>query len=525
MVKMSEKPIPQDNATCEAVKPGPESSGGQPPSFLRHALVYGCGTLLLQAATIVLLPLYTNYLTPAEFGLLDILYRIGDILNICLMSSGIGLAAMTFYRQAKKEQEREQIAATISLFLLILLIVGAALTVGFASPLSALLGIDDPTLLVFGVFAALLQTTTMIPLTLMQARIESFRFVCASFAIFLTRVTLTIAAVAWFGWGLWGVLGALGVTSLVFGLGLTLRELAKGSFRPDMSKLRETARFALPFVPGGLCFFVLHNGDRFFLVRFAGAEELGLYALGYKLAMAVGMLGFAPLMKVWSARMYDAFELPNASLIVGQAVTRMLAAYLFVGTGLCILKDEVIAILGSPEYAGAGAVIGLIVLACYFMTASTLMDAVFYVRRRTALKPWIAAVSALVILALYAWLIPKWGAIGAAYATLGGFFFHAIATFLVSQRVFRVAYEFPRLAGMLVTSAALVFLSGRLGVGVSAIPAKMALCAAWPVLLWATGMITDDEKRWAASTIQHVRGRLHRFSAGDAVGTTANTAD
>ncbi len=51
-------------------------------SFLKHAAVYGFGTLLLQAASVVLLPLYTRYLTPADYGTLEILNRVGQVLGI-----------------------------------------------------------------------------------------------------------------------------------------------------------------------------------------------------------------------------------------------------------------------------------------------------------------------------------------------------------------------------------------------------------------------------------------------------------
>ncbi len=67
----------------------------------------------------------------------------------------------------------------------------------------------------------------------------------------------------------------------------------------------EMLAFALPFLPGGLCFFILHHGDRFFLLQEGGAEEVAIYALGYKLALAVSMFSLTPLYMVWSVRMYD----------------------------------------------------------------------------------------------------------------------------------------------------------------------------------------------------------------------------
>ena len=81
------------------------------------------------------------------------------------------------------------------------------------------------------------------------------------------------------------------------------------------SQLAAMAWFALPFVPSGLGFFLLNNGDRFFLLPCAGERELGLYAFGYKLAAAVPLFGRAPLMMVWSPRTYELARLPEAPAI------------------------------------------------------------------------------------------------------------------------------------------------------------------------------------------------------------------
>src|SRR6185295_6165819 len=102
------------------------------------------------------------------------------------------------------------------------------------------------------------------------------------------------------------VLLANAVAAGGFGLWLLLRELSRGGLRLDRNQLRAMFWFALPFVPGGLAAFFLNSGDRFFLKECVSPDELGAYALGYKLALVVKLLSRRPLYQVWSARMYDA---------------------------------------------------------------------------------------------------------------------------------------------------------------------------------------------------------------------------
>ncbi len=111
-------------------------------------------------------------------------------------------------------------------------------------------------------------------------------------------------------------------------------------------------RFALPLMPGGLCFFVMNHGDRFFLGYFGPPEEVGVYALGYKIAMTVSIFSLSPLYMVWSARMFGVARLPEAPVVFGKMFTRILSVYVFAGLGVCLFGHEAIEVLGAlPAHA------------------------------------------------------------------------------------------------------------------------------------------------------------------------------
>jgi O-antigen/teichoic acid export membrane protein len=477
-------------ATGQAVSEGPAAGA----SFLWHAAVYGLGSLALQAASVILVPLYTRCLSPAEFGVLEIISRMGEVFNILLMANGIRLAAFTFYCQAESETEKEKTAATV-LFVQGLFFFGFGLAATALAPLSGrLIGINDPRLLVFGILMIMIEGTTVVPLAMIQARIDSTYYISVMAGMFCTRVSLTILFVAGLKWGVWGVLGASAATSAAFGLVLIWYETGTHVFRPDGKKLREVLRFAIPFVPAGLCGFVLHNCDRFFLMNYGGADEVGQYSLGYRLATAVGSLSIGPLIQVWTAQMYNAFKRADAAVYVGRIGTRILAVYIFGGLGLAIFEDEVVQILAVPGYYGATSVMGILVLAYFFWHTANFMDAPLWVFRRSALKPKILLVSSSATVALCFLLIPRWGVSGAAYSVLGGLVIQCIVTWLVARRVYRVHYEFGRLAIMLGLAIALALAALPAGHGALGIAYQTLLWFAWPTLLWTTGFVSPEEK-------------------------------
>ena len=465
-------------------------------SFLRHAAVYGAGNLLVYAGGFLMLPLYVRCLDESEYGTLDVLNRLGEVVLLCLLYNGLRQALIAFHNQARDERERRAVVGSVLALAGILLGAGGGLVFLFARPLSHWLK-AEPGLLRLAVVAVVCESLYLLFLALAQARLESLFFVVVSVGQFLTRAALVLLLVLGLHHRAEGVLLAGSLASGGFVVALLARELYRGALCVDRAQLRALAWFALPFVPAGVGLFLLNSGDRFFLVRHVSTAQVGAYALGYKLAMVVKEFSRQPLYMVWSARMYEAARRPDAAVVFGQVFTRVLATYAAVGLALCLVQEEVILFLTGHGYGGAASVIAPVVLAYLFVTAADLMDAAFYVCRKTAWKTPVMMASTAVVLALYALLIPSYGKLGAALATLFGFLFHAILTGVVAQRVFPVRYEWGRLTALLGSAAGLWLLSLFLPISWWLLPVKVLLWLAWPLLLWLAGIFSEEEKEWA----------------------------
>jgi O-antigen/teichoic acid export membrane protein len=465
------------------------------PSFLRHAAIYSAGNLLLQAAGFLLLPIYVRCLSEAEYGILEVLNRVGEVLAIFLLGSGLRQALFTFHGQSRDEAERRRVVGTLLTLTGGLLLSGGTLLLLLAGPISGMLkSASDPGLLRLAIFATLLEGLTLLLQALSQARQESVFFTAVSLSQFFIRVGLSIVLVVGLGWGLRGVLLASACTSALFAALLLAREAVRGGIRPDRGKMGEMLRFSLPFLPGAIGFFMLNSGDRFFLNQHATLDEVGAYALGYKLALVVSLFSRTPLYMVWSAHMYEAARHDDAPETFGRVFTRITGAYVFVGLGLCLFAGEAVRLLTGTHFGHAARIIPPVVLGYFFLTTADLMDAGFYVRRRTGSKTAIMLSSAVVTALLYQLLIPPFGGMGGALATLGGFVFHSALTRLVSQRIFPVQYEPSRVVAMLGLAVGLWLLSRLLPFAWWAIPPKVGLLLAWPVLLWWTGIVSEEEK-------------------------------
>src|SRR5262249_27753050 len=276
-------------------------------------------------------------------------------------------------------ERRQKVVGAATLVSGISLFLGALVFLPLAGWLDSCLQVESGTLLWTATLVALLDGFGVVAQAANQARIDSAWYVMVSCAQFLAKVVLSTLFVVGFGWGVWGVaaaslIRALGFTALLIG-----REWRHGMSWPDAALLGDMLAFSFPFIPTGLLFFVLNSADRFFLVRYAGQEAVGVYGLGYRLATLVGLFSLTPLYRVWSARMHDVACEDDAPQVFGKVTTYLLGCYLFVGLGVCLLQEELISGFAGPRFSSAGFIVAPVVLAYWFQSMSVLMDAGFYV--------------------------------------------------------------------------------------------------------------------------------------------------
>ena len=443
--------------------------------FIYHTLVFGFGGILAQLVPFILLPHYTNYLRPTEYGILDIIQRTADLINTVLMIGGIRLAVMTFYRQAKDEVERRKVAVTISLLLWLSVVCAIFLVLFFSQRIDVFLKIGDPGLLAFGLVTVLLESLVVVPMTLTQARLESLRYVLTNLSMLLTRLGLCVYFVAGLEMGIYGVLLSQCWVCVVFSLLLMLRELRIGSVRPDMTKWGDVLRFCWPFVPTGIIWFFYMNADRYFMTHWGpypssdtALAAVGLYALAFRLVGVAEYVGYAPMRQVWSAQMYDVYNAPDAKDRFGSFALRIMTTHLFFVLGVCIFAPELIRVVCSSSYFQASSLIPIVGIYSCLIAFTMQAEIIFYITKKTYYKPINNAVALLCIIGLMYLLVPRYGILGAAVAFTLATFINCIMVYLITQRLFTVRYPFRQLAVLLGLSVFCYWGSTLFGVGIDA---------------------------------------------------------
>jgi O-antigen/teichoic acid export membrane protein len=130
-----------------------------------------------------------------------------------------------------------------------------------------------------------------------------------------------------------------------------------------------------------------------------------------------------------------------------------------------------------------------------------------FLTKKTIYATWIWAGGAMVNLALNYFLIKAFHGLGASMATSLSFMVISAVTFVISQRLYPIPFEFGRV-GKLALAAVPVYLGARLVPAMTpfaAIPIKLAVLSVYPVLLYVTGFFRKEELDGMAAILAKAR--------------------
>ena len=507
--------------------------------FLYHTLIFGFGGVVAQLVPLILLPLYVNYLTPAEYGITDLIFRASYIVNTVLMVNGVRLALFTFYRQAEDEPARHRVAVTISAFLWVAIVISIAIACVFAGQIDRFLNIGNNSLLVFGMTAIFLESLVAVPMALFQVRFESIRFVLINLTMLLLRLTLCIYLVVWLQMGIWGVLFSQFAINLVFGVMLTMIELFRFPARPDFSLLWPIVRFVWPFIPVGIVGFCCGNMDRFFLTNYGpytdseyALAKIGLYALAFRLMDFASVLGASPMQRVWTAQMYDIHKQTGAETVFGNYSLRIVFVQMFFVLGISIFASEIVRTLCSPAYFAAAHIMPIAGLYTCFLIFMNQLESIFYITRKTQYKLINLIILLPITFVLMYLLVPPLGILGAAIAFALATLANCVTLFFITQHFFAVRYPFKRLVILFAISTLCYLLSTFFGSGIEIssltelqfdeltkwekltnafsrihyFPLIWKACCIflWCGLIWVSGVLLPEDKEMIAKNIRWI---------------------
>jgi len=429
--------------------------GNSHKDLIKHSAIYGFGQILSKMASFLLLPIYTRYLTPADYGVIAILDFVTTLLAI-MIGAGMAQAVTRYHFESNSEGEQNSVWWTGLTFLLGISTAFLLLAFQFREGLAGLtLG---ESIIHGGFYYALILPTMWLNLITefldgyIRVRKWSTISVCVNLFRLFFNVGLNVFFLAVMDLGITGILiGNLitGAVVLVTFLIIFIRSMDSYSFhRPLVVKFW---RFGGPLIVTALLGTAMHQVSRYLLRYFVDMDQVGIYSVGLGIGQGVYFLFILPFCMIWNVLVYEIAEQPNARKIfssVFEYVTYGLALFLL---GLSLFAKPILEIMVTAEYLSAAEFIPILCVGYLLYSLHEHFQVPVLLAKRTMTLLPVAGLAVCVNIGFTLFFIPVIGTVGAAWASVVQFAVYSFVGLYRYRKIDEIPYPFKRVGLALVS--------------------------------------------------------------------------
>jgi len=423
----------------------------------KNSLIYTITEFSTKGISFLLLPLYTFYLTPADYGILAIVTSINSFLAIFLTFSLQG-AMNRFYFEYREEPEKlRAFWGTIITFILIVsFFIGSFLLLLGKHLIQPFIGqVLFYPFIVIGLLTIMIQPVVNIYLCILQAKERAKHYAIISLTSFFLNVMITIALVVLFGWGALGPLTAGLIIAVLFFI-LSMYLMRKDiKFGIHKGHLKKALKYSLPIVPHSLAGQIINITDKLFLNHLINLASAGLYNIGFLFGSIISMVSIS-INRAYAPASFDVRksgdkvkldELKEFSLF-------LVVFYCFLASSISIYSSELILFFTTKSFYSSYIVVPFIAFAfvlngIYYI----LVNILFYVKHATKFVSIGTGVAAISNIFMNLYFIQRWGLMGAAWATLLSQFIGTIIIGFIGKHFEVIKWQYNKFLFLFLVSA------------------------------------------------------------------------
>ncbi|WP_144697796.1 lipopolysaccharide biosynthesis protein [Fictibacillus phosphorivorans] len=260
--------------------------------FFVNSFWYTFATMLPPLTGIILLPVFTKYFTPGEYGIFTTVQSYVWILQLLMILSLHGAITRLYYDYKENSKEQKEYLGSVVMF-----------TVVFAGLISALLLLLKPIVgpLLFKnipidpyydilIYFALSSSLSLVPMAILRAQERAKSFVVINIIKSVIVMAVTSIAVIFMNKGPEAALFSFIIAGIGTGLGYigVLYKSVRLSFKKEY--IKQSLAFSIPLLPHVISGWAITASSRFILEKFVSLDELGRFSLAAQMAMVLGML-------------------------------------------------------------------------------------------------------------------------------------------------------------------------------------------------------------------------------------------
>lgn len=466
---------------------------------------YGIFNIVGRFLTFILFPLYINYLPKTEYADIVIIYSYIGMLNI-LYATALESSFFRFYNKDDYQYSKKVFSHSfISIFIFGFIL--SSMIYLFSDNLEFILSgeIENSSdLIKIAAFVPLIDAIQFIPYGLLRMTNKAKSFILIRFVHVIVYVTLTYVAVAILNYGVFAVLVIQLIASLVT-LAIHIPRIIENlEFNFESKLLRKMLVYGIPTLPAALSTIMLNVADKPIVKAFSGSEAQAVYSANYKLGIPM-LLFITAFDYAWRPFFLNNYKEDGANKLF----SKILTYFTFIGSLIFLSFSYFVRYISDIPFIGKGkllpddykdglVIIPIILLAYWFNGMYNNFSASLHIAKKTKYLAYSIVTGTVFYFAAMYIFIPQMGYLGAAWATLVGFFVNSVLIYYFSNKSYKIEYDWKKIITIAILTALMYFTNDYLAFDYGTtedIVSKISLLFLFILLLKLFGFFTKEEIR------------------------------
>ena len=445
-----------------------------------QTVIYGLSSVVGRLLNYLLVPLYTRYFLPSEYGVVTELYAYVAFL-VVILTYGIETA---FFRYSQKVPNKKSVYSTALISLLITSCIFVSIIYFNASPISNWLQYPEfPEYIRWFAIIIGLDAVSAISFAKLREQNKASRFALLRLLNIFINIGLNLFFIIYCPYALEKGLSSVQFVNSVYssdiGVGyifianliasvvtflMLLPEMIKSVWIFDKSLWKQMMIYGLPLLIAGLAGMTNETIDRILLKHLLpsnvnSSSELGLYGAFYKLSIL--MILFIQTFRFAAEPFFFAQEKEkNARKVYADVMKYFVIITSFIFLSVSLFYDFIILFLGENYHDPRGfKVVSILLAANLFLGIYYNLSIWYKLSEKTKYGAYLSMFGAVITLCLNFILIPKIGFVGSAWATLICYVSMTVASYYLGRKHYKIPYPLKRISFYLGLVAVLYFTS------------------------------------------------------------------
>lgn len=423
--------------------------------LIKNTTIYALGDIVPRLLSFISFPILTNYLTPADYGVVNYVNTLTTFLLVCCFLCTNTYYLVFFYR-CENETAQKKLLGNLSCFIIGFNILFVLFSFLFGEYLFGYLESNIPfyPYIIIGVLTNFFSIFSILPSALYRLLEKPLFLTFLNISRGVITLILTIVLVVYYNYSALGVLYATLIVNIIYAA-LFLYSTSKYIiWNFNFYQIKEILIFSLPLVPGSLAYYITTISDRVLIDRYLNLNDLGIYSTAATLAL---------ILNIFSYGAYKAFE-PFIFKSWGSVdflgvFEKMRNAFIYVlllgGLSLSLFSKEFFQIMSGVKFHEAYFYVPMIIIGVYCSSVKMLYGTVVTAKGKTKINSLISIIGAVISIVLNVSLLPKFGLISAALVSSLALTTECLI--LIWYAKLNIEHIRPILSFIIVTGAILLF--------------------------------------------------------------------